>query len=117
MRHGIISLDEVNRKERLVIVSHNGEEEVSRRLSDMGLVDGVEFEVMIPGGMSSPYLVRVDNTRIAIENDLARKLNVISLDNRCQRHGFKGRHRIRRGRRFFGRHSEEVEIENMEGLK
>ena len=117
MRHGIISLDEVHRKERLVIVSHNGDEEVSRRLSDMGLVDGVEFEVMIPGGWNNPYLVRVDNTRIAIENDLARKLNVISLEKRCPGHGFKRRHRIRRVRRFFGRNSEEVEIKNVEGLK
>ena len=54
------------------IVSHVGDEVIARRLSDMGLVQGMEFEILIPGVNNSPYLVVVNNTRLAIEEDLAK---------------------------------------------
>jgi Fe2+ transport system protein FeoA len=112
MRQRIISLDTINSKEKLIVVSHTGEEEVSRRLSDMGLVDGVEFEVMIPGGAGSPYLIKVDNTRIAIENDLARKLNVIPVKEHI--HGFSRKHRYR-FRKGGGLLRRNLKIQSLEG--
>lgn len=84
------------------IIAHTGDESVARRLSDMGLAQGMEFEILIPGVNNSPYLVAVDHTRLAIEEDLARNLRVECI-HQC-RHGERRarRHENRQKRRGLG---------------
>jgi Fe2+ transport system protein FeoA len=99
MRH-LCLLSDIKEKKNMRIVSHVGDEVIARRLSDMGLVQGMEFEILIPGVNNSPYLVVVNNTRLAIEEDLAKNLRVEAV---CAHQHAHGRHAHRRENRCENR--------------
>ncbi|MHA1907022.1 MAG: FeoA family protein [Candidatus Thorarchaeota archaeon] len=54
---------------------HHGGRRILRRLLDLGITTGCEFEV-IQGGSSGPVLVQVRGTRVALGHGLASKLLV-----------------------------------------
>ena len=90
----ICYLNEIREKATVRVVAHDGNGETARRLSDMGLVQGMEFQIIVPGGEHSPYLIVVDETRLAIESDLAEKLRVMETV-----HSFGCKHKRRRRER------------------
>jgi ferrous iron transport protein A len=54
---------------------HHGDGRILRRLLDLGITTGCEFQV-IQGGSSGPVLVQVRGTRVALGQGLANKLLV-----------------------------------------
>ncbi len=94
-----IPLSMIKTREKVEIVNKNGSSEDMRRLSDMGLCNGVEVEVIVPGNGNIPFLIGISGSRIALEPSLAEMLMV----NR--RHC--GHHRHRNGGTmksfFFGK--------------
>jgi len=90
-------LTDIKEKTKMRIVAHTGREDIARRLSDMGLVQGMECEVLIPGENNSPYLLAVNESRLALEQDLARNLHVQLLGDCRHRHRRRKRHLQRKG--------------------
>lgn len=92
--NGICFLAEIKEKAKMRIVAHSGREDIARRLSDMGLAQGMECEILIPGENNSPYLIAVNESRLALEEELAKNLRVQLLGERRCRNRY--RHRKRR---------------------
>ena len=101
MNERITPLAELLAGERARIVSLNGGAETEKRLNDMGLALDSEIEVLVAGNRS-PLLVAAGETRLAIEPDLARRVQVHRFGGTCGRRG-RGRRRHGRGRRGFRR--------------
>jgi len=95
--NGVCFLTDVKERRKMRIVAHTGREEIARRLTDMGLSQGMECEILIPGENHSPYLIAVNESRLALEDEIAKNLRVELLDG-C-------RHRHRRGKRRMKRHA------------
>jgi len=100
--NGVCFLTDVKERRRMRIVAHTGREEIARRLTDMGLAQGMECEILIPGENHSPYLIAVNESRLALEEDIAKNLRVQLIDG-C-RHGHRRRKRVtkRHGMGWFG---------------
>jgi Fe2+ transport system protein FeoA len=89
----VISLALVPPGGRARIVSLSEEKDVERRLRDMGLSLGSEIEVLVASNRS-PVLIAAGETRLAIEPDLARRVQVRRFG---RLRGGRGRGRRHRG--------------------
>ena len=98
LRDETIPLALVPQGGRARIVSLSEEKDVERRLRDMGLSLGSEIEVLVAGNRS-PVLIAAGETRLAIEPDLARRVQVCRFGGPRGGRG-RGRRHHGRGRRW-----------------
>ena len=96
--NGVCFLNNIKERTKMRIISHTGREDVARRLSDMGLAQGMECELLIPGENNSPYLIAVNDSRLALESELAKCLRVECLSPCGQKHRRKKRHLMRKAK-------------------
>ncbi|MDN5342162.1 ferrous iron transport protein A [Oceanotoga sp. DSM 15011] len=73
-----LSLDKLKQGKKSMIISMDLNEDILKRLNDMGLNIGANIEVLVKGSKNSPYLIGVDSFRVALEPDLAQSVYVIS---------------------------------------
>ncbi len=73
---GIISLAELRtgQKGQIVFTGNHGRGFL-QHLSDIGINEGSEIEVITPG-MPGPFLIRIANTSLAIGHGIAQKIMV-----------------------------------------
>ncbi len=77
-----IQLCEAEKGERLVICGHKGGDELQRRLTDMGLNNGAEIEVLSKG--SGPVVVACRGCRLALGRGMTQKVMVTPADQTDQ---------------------------------
>jgi len=78
-RKSAVPLSETECGERVVVVGHEGGAFLKHRLSDMGLIPGVEVEVLHRNG--GPLVVSCRGGRLALGRGLSRKIMVAPVEN------------------------------------
>jgi len=59
----------------LVLKSIKGGKDIRKRLTELGLIDGCEFEVVQSSG-SGPVMIRIHGSKIAIGKGMAHRIDI-----------------------------------------
>lgn len=76
MNCNIISLNELNLKERGVIKEITCDDNIKRRLLDLGLIEGTNIELVLVSPFKDPKAYEVRGTTIALREEDAKKIYI-----------------------------------------
>ncbi len=78
-----------------VIANINAPSNIKKRLMDMGIIDGVEIEMIRTAPLGDPIEIKVHNTLVALRKNEA---GMLILDYHGEKRHERKRHRYRFGR-------------------
>jgi Fe2+ transport system protein FeoA len=75
-------LSEILEEKIVTIAGYDGNEEIKRRLSELGLLDGQKVRIL-SYSKNGPYKILIGSTRLAVGYEIAKKLRIeeISEEN------------------------------------
>ncbi len=76
MNCNIISLNELNLKEKGVIKEITCDDNIKRRLLDLGLIEGTNIELVLVSPFKDPKAYEVRGTTIALREEDAKKIYI-----------------------------------------